>query len=73
MKKETIAKYMESFEKVSHTLYFKIWENCGLPYSFYQYYSAHRNEDYSIKKHWKEHFREKCLYPSNFYQLGYEF
>ena len=73
MKKETINKYMESFEKVSHTLYFKVWENCGLPYSFYQYYSVHRNNDYSIKKHWKEHFREKCLYPSNFYQLGYEF
>jgi len=73
MKKETINKYMNSFEQVSQLLYFKVWENCGLPYSFYQYYSVHRNNDYSIKNHWKEHFREKCLYPSSFYQLGYEF
>jgi putative sugar O-methyltransferase len=73
MKKVTINKYMESFEQVSQLLYFKVWENCGLPYSFYQYYSVHRNNDYSIKSHWKEHFKEKCLYPSSFYQLGYEF
>jgi putative sugar O-methyltransferase len=73
MEKETIKKYMESFEQVSQLLFFKVWEYCGLPYSFYQYYSVHKNEDYSIKNHWKEHFREKCLYPSNFYHLGYEF
>jgi len=73
MKKETINKYMASFEEVSQLLYFKVWENCGLPYSFYQYYSVHKDNDYSIKSHWKEHFREKCLYPSSFYQLGYEF
>lgn len=73
MDKNIIADYMQSFEDVSQSLYFKVWENCGLPYSFYQYYSIHRNDDYSIKSHWKEHFREKCLYPSNFYHLGYEF
>ena len=73
MEKKIIADYMQSFEYVSHSLYFKVWENCGLPYSFYQHYSVHRNDDYFIKSHWKEHFKEKCLYPSNFYHLGYEF
>jgi putative sugar O-methyltransferase len=73
MEKNIISDYMNIFENVSQSLYFKVWENCGLPFSFYQYYSIHRNDDYSIKNHWKEHFREKCLYPSNFYHLGYEF
>ena len=26
-----------------------------------------------IDINWKEHLRERCLYPSNFFQLGYEF
>ena len=64
---------MDNFENVSKLLYFKVWEFAGLPYSFYKYYSVHKNEDYSIKNSWKEHLRERCLYPSNFFQLGYEF
>ena len=73
MEQKTIKNYMIDFEKVSKLLYFKVWENSGLPYSFYQYYSVHRKEDYLIKDHWIEHLKERCLYPSNFFQLGYEF
>ena len=73
MEKDTIRKYMDIFEKKSKLLYFKVWEYSGLPYSFYQYHSAHKKDDYSIKNHWKEHFKERCLFPSNYFQLGYEF
>ena len=73
MEQKTIKNYMNDFEKVSKLLYFKVWENSGLPYSFYQYYSVHKKEDYLIKDHWTEHLKERCLYPSNFFQLGYEF
>jgi len=73
MDQKIIKKYMDNFENVSKLLYFKVWESAGLPYSFYKYYSVHKNEDYSIKSSWKEHLRERCLYPSNFFQLGYEF
>ena len=73
MEKKIIKKYMAAFENVSKLVYFKVWEYCGLPYSFYQHYSVHKKEDYWVQKHWKEHLKERCLYPSNFFQLGYEF
>ena len=73
MEKKTIKNYMAIFEDVSKSLYFKVWEYCGLPYSFYQHYSVHDKKDYAIKNHWTEHLKERCIYPSNFFHLGYEF
>ena len=32
-----------------------------------------QKEDYFIKNEWKEIFKEKCIFPSNYYQLGYRF
>jgi|TARA_B110000444_G_C18798773_1_gene576299 hypothetical protein len=29
--------------------------------------------DYEIKKIWKEHFKDRCLMPTNQFELGYEF
>ena len=31
------------------------------------------NKHYFIKDYWKEHFKERCIYPSEFFDLGYEF
>tara|TARA_Y100000590_G_scaffold365293_1_gene424091 strand:+ start:2419 stop:3525 length:1107 start_codon:yes stop_codon:yes gene_type:complete len=73
MEKRIVKDYMYNFENVSKTLYFKVWEYAGLPYSFYQHYSAHEKKDYFIKDSWKEHFKERCFYPSKFFHLGYEF
>ena len=73
MEKKIIKEYMINFENVSKLLYFKVWEYAGLPYSFYQHHSIHEPKDYAIKDTWREHFKERCLYPSNFFQLGYEF
>ena len=73
MEKRIIKEYMINFEHVSKLLYFKVWENAGLPYAFFQNYSVHRKEDYFIKDSWKEHFKERCVYPSKFFELGYEF
>ena len=73
MDKKTIKNYMLNFEKISKSIYIKVWETAGLPYSFFQYYSVHKKEDYFINDHWKEHFKERCTYPSKFFELGYEF
>ncbi len=73
MEKKTIKLYMSLFEKVSSSLYFKVWENAGLNYSFYQHYSAQKKEDYFIKSNWKEHLTQRCLYPSKYFEFGYEF
>ena len=64
---------MKNFENLSNFLYFKAWENSGLPYSFYKYYSVHKKSDYAIKESWKEHFKDRCIVPSNAFELGYEF
>ena len=73
MEKNQIINYMKNFENLSNFLYMKVWENSGLPYSFYKYYSVHKKSDYSIKENWKEHFKDRCIVPSNVFELGYEF
>ena len=73
MEKSQIRNYMTIFENLSKFLYFKVWEVSGLPYSFYQYYSVHKKNDYEINDNWKEHFKKKCLMPDNKFELGYEF
>ena len=73
MDKKIVKEYMSSFENVSKLLYFKVWEYAGLPYSFYQHYSVYEKKDYFIKDYWKEHLKERCVYPAKFFQLGYEF
>jgi len=73
MEKNIVEKYVNNFEKISQSFYFKVWENAGLPNSFYQSYSVHNKKDYFIKEEWNEIFKEKCIFPSNYYQLGYKF
>ena len=73
MEKKIVKKYVNNFEKISKSFYFKVWENAGLPNSFYKSYSVHDNKDYFIKEQWKEIFKEKCIFPYNYYQMGYTF
>ena len=73
MDRRIVKEYMVNFENVSKLVYFKVWENAGLAYSFYQYYSVHKKKDYFIKDSWKEHLKERCVYPAKFFQLGYGF
>ncbi len=73
MEKKTIGVYMSIFEKISKLLYFKVWEHSGLNYSFYEHHSVHKKGDYAIKNDWKELLNKRCLYPSKYFELGYEF
>ena len=73
MEKKIVKNYMINFENVSKLLYFKVWEYAGLPYSFYEHYSVHKRKDYFIKDSWKQHLKERCLYPAKFFHLGYKF
>ena len=72
MEKKIIEIYMSIFEQISTLLYFKVWEYSGLNYSFYERHSVHRKSDYSIKNNWKELLNQRCLYPSKYFELGYE-
>jgi putative sugar O-methyltransferase len=73
MEEKIVKKYITTFEDVSKSLYFKVWEYAGLPNSFYKTYSIHNKKDYFIKEKWSEIFRERCIFPSNYYQSGYIF
>ena len=73
MEEKIVKRYMVNFERVSQSLYLKVWENASLPNSFFKNYSVHNENDYFIKKKWKKIFKEKCIFPSNYYQLGYKF
>jgi putative sugar O-methyltransferase len=73
MEPKQVKHYMSLFEKISNFLYFKVWEYSGLPYSFYQYYSVYEKSDYSIKENWIEHFKDRCVIPSNQFELGFQF
>ena len=73
MEKAQIKNYMQIFEKISKSIYIKVWEISGLPFSFYKYYSVHNNSDYEIKNEWNELFKERCLMPTNQFELGYKF
>ena len=73
MEERIVKKYINNFEIVSKSFYFKVWELAGLPNSFYKHYSVHKKEDYFIEDRWREIFKEKCIFPSNYYQLGYKF
>ncbi len=73
MEEKVVQKYMFNFERVSHSLFYKVWEHAGLPNSYYKNYNVHKKEDYFIKDDWQQVFKERCLFPSNYYQLGYKF
>ena len=73
MEEKIVKRYISNFENVSSSFYFKVWENAGLPNSFYKSYSIHNKKDYFIEEEWKEIFKERCIFPSNYYQLGYIF
>ena len=73
MDEKIVKKYISSFEKVSSLLYFKVWEYAGLPNSFFKTYSIHNKKDYFISNEWDEIFKERCFFPSNYFQVGYKF
>tara|TARA_A100001015_G_C14960463_1_gene700631 strand:+ start:51 stop:1169 length:1119 start_codon:yes stop_codon:yes gene_type:complete len=73
MEEQIVKKYVTNFESVSNSFYFKVWEYAGLPNSFYKTYSIHNKKDYFINDKWLEVFKERCIFPSNYYQSGYIF
>ena len=72
MKKKTIKKYMEIFNKKSKFLYFKVLEETYVPYDYKNYLNVNNEKDYYINTTWKQIYKEKCICPSNYMELAYE-
>ena len=71
MEKKDVKRYMKLINKLSNSLYMKVFENSGLPFSFYQFYRSCVRSDYFIKDRWKEKFNENCIVPDYMVHMGY--
>ena len=71
MEKKDVKRYMKLINKLSNSLYMKVFENSGLPFSFYQFYRSYVRSDYFIKDRWKEKFNENCIVPDYMVHMGY--
>ena len=71
MEKNDLKRYMNLINILSKSLYFKVWENSGLPNSFYQTYRSNVQKDFFIKDNWIKKFSTNCIAPSNAVDLGF--
>lgn len=71
MEKNDLKRYMNLINILSKSLYFRVWENSGLPNSFYQIYRSNVEKDFFIKDSWTKKFSTNCIAPSNFVDLGF--
>jgi len=72
MEKKDIKRYMNIINKLSRSLYMKVFENTGLSYSFYQFYRSNVRSDYFIDQNWEEKFNENCIVPDYLVHMGYK-
>ncbi len=74
MDKKTINYYFNLINQLSKNLYFSIWKETIVPYSD-NFFGKNRlifeKGDYNVPKAWKNIFKEKLLFPSNYLSLGY--
>ena len=71
MEKKDVKRYMNLINILSKSLYFKVWENSGLPNSFYQIYRSNEQKDFFIKENWVKKFSTPCIAPSNAVDFGF--
>tara|TARA_B100000586_G_scaffold59915_1_gene41256 strand:+ start:4158 stop:5312 length:1155 start_codon:yes stop_codon:yes gene_type:complete len=71
MDKEIVKRYMNIVNRLSKSIYIKVFKNSGLPFSFYQFYRSNVRSDYFINEHWEEKFNENCLVPDFLMHMGY--
>ena len=63
---------MNSVDKVSNYLYYKVSCETYVPYSFKNFLSVKDKKSYQIKDSWELIFHENCIFPSNYYEFGYK-
>lgn len=72
MDKKIIKYYMDKIDIVSKSLYFKVWNETYLAYSFNNHLKAQDKKSYFIKDNWKLISQENCVFPSNYIETIYE-
>tara|TARA_B100001057_G_scaffold179264_1_gene180023 strand:- start:231 stop:1115 length:885 start_codon:yes stop_codon:yes gene_type:complete len=72
MDKKIIKFYMESIDRTSNHLYYKVWDKTHVPYAFNNFLSAKDKRGYQIKDSWKMILNEKSVFPSNYSEFGYK-
>ncbi len=72
MDKKIIKYYMDRIDIVSKNLYFKVWNETYLAYSFNNHLQAQDKKSYFIKDNWDLVSQENCIFPSNYIETIYK-
>lgn len=72
MDKKIIKYYMDKINIVSKNLYFKVWNETYLAYSFNNHLKAQDKKSYFIKDNWDLVSQENCIFPSNYIETIYK-
>lgn len=70
MDKKTVSQYLKSISSNSSYLYFSVWKNTFVPFSFNKY-NFDKN-DYKIPKNWELIFKKNAVFPSNYWNICYK-
>ncbi len=72
MDKKIIKYYMDKIDIISKNLYFKVWNETYLAYSFNNHLKAKDKKSYFIKNNWELISQENCIFPSNYIETIYK-
>ena len=72
MDKKIIKYYMDKIDIISKNLYFKVWNETYLAYSFNNHLKAQDKKSYFIKNNWDLVRQENCIFPSNYIETIYK-
>ena len=72
MDKKIIKYYMDKIDIVSRSLYFKVWNETYLAYSFNNHLKAKDKKSYFIKDNWELISQESCIFPANYIETVYK-
>ena len=72
MDKKIIKYYMDKIDIISKNLYFKVWNETYLAYSFNNHLKAKDRKSYFIKNKWELISQENCIFPSNYIETIYK-
>ena len=71
MEPKDVKRYMEFVNKLSKSLYMKVFKYSGLPFSFYHVYRHNVRKDYFINDKWQQLFLDEGLETDIVSHTGY--
>ena len=67
MTSATIEEYFSQIDRIAKSFYMKVWNSTQVPFDLHHL----TRDDYPVKASWEKVFDEKCIFPSNFSEMGF--